>query len=474
METKEKLFLYEETAAKIESSIKQLQLQPGDKIASVRKISTEFHVSVNTVFQAYAILEAKGIIYSKPKSGYFISMSPKSAIISLKKNDLTLPTIVDITAMSAVMMKKAKEKEIVNFSILAPVNEHLPITKLNKYVTSSLYEISNDNYQYHLVDGHPALIKQLALKTFDWPNSISQDKILVTNGCMEAINLCLDAITKPGDIVAIESPTYHGILQSLEQRGLQALEIGVNPETGLCLDDLKEGLKKNKVAACIFMPNCHNPVGCKMPEANKIELVNLLGGLDIPLIEDDALGELSFHSAVFPAKAYDKYNNVLYCSSFSKTLAPGFRIGWVSGGKYHHAIEKLKYGSNMSTNSVLQAAIGKYLESGQYNKHIRKMRNALQSQMLKYLSTISEIFPAGTKLAIPQGGLSIWIELPPKIDAYALQKEALNKGVGICPGHIFSTSDFFHHYIRINYCPLWNHKTEKAINTLAKVLQRLT
>ncbi|SFD17480.1 transcriptional regulator, GntR family [Chitinophaga sp. CF118] len=468
-----KTFRYEAVAFKIEESIKNLHLQPGEKIASVRKVSTELRVSLNTVFQAFAILEAKGLIYAKPKAGYFVNVPPGKLSISQQKHSLALPATVDITAMATAMMKNAKENGIVNFSILAPVNEHLPITKLNKLVTMSLYEARNDNYQYPLVDGHSGLLKQIALKTFEWPHSIDQQKILVTNGCMEAVNLCLDAITKPGDIVAVESPTYHGILQSLEQRGLRALEIGVNPQTGLCLDDLKEGLKKNKVTACVFMPSCHNPTGCAMPEANKMELVHLLGKRNIPLIEDDALGELSYQNGSLPAKAYDQFDNVLYCSSFSKTLAPGFRVGWVSAGKYHTAIEKLKYGSNMSTNGVLQDAIGKYLESGQYDKHIRKMRLTLQAQMLRYISTISASFPNGTKISVPKGGLSIWVELPPETDAFALQKAALRKGIGICPGHIFSTSDFFHHYIRINYSPLWNNSIEKAIKVLAKVLRAL-
>ena len=188
------------------------------------------------------------------------------------------------------------------------------------------------------------------------------------------------------------------------------------------------------------------------------------------MIEDDALGELHYQAGVFPAKAYDNHDNVLYCSSFSKTLAPGFRIGWVSAGKYHSAIEKIKYGSNISTNGVLQDAIGRYLESGEYDKHIRKMRLALQSQMLKYLGTISANFPPNTKLQVPQGGLSIWVELPAGTDAYALQKAALEKGIGICPGHIFSASDFYYNYIRINYCPLWNIKVEKAIKMLGKLV----
>lgn len=468
----EKEFRYEFVATKIEETINKLKLQPGDKLPSVRAVSRKLTVSLNTVFQAFAILEAKGLVISRPRSGYVVNTFLSSINnVSTHKEDLSLPKVVEITAMATAMMKNAKENGIVNFSILAPVNEFLPITKLNKAVVQSLNELKNDNFQYPLVDGHPRLLKQIARRTFDWKNSIHQDKILITNGCMEAINLCLDTLTKSGEIIAVESPTYHGILQSLERRGLQALEIKVDPNTGICLEDLRLAIKANKIAACVFMPRCNNPTGISMPEANKIELVNLLGKAGIPLIEDDALGELNFQNEnSLPAKAYDTFDNVLYCSSFSKTLAPGFRIGWVSAGKYHAEIEKLKFGANISTNGVLQDAIGRYLESGQFEKHIRKLRLSLQVQLVKYLNVVAENFPPETKITVPQSGLSIWIELPKTTNAFEFQKKALQKGIGICPGHIFSTYEYFHHHIRLNYCPLINHKIDKAIITLAKLI----
>jgi DNA-binding transcriptional MocR family regulator len=465
-----KSFRYEQIAEKVEETIRVLNLKAGDKVPSIRQVVRDQKVSMNTAFQAYSLLEAKGTIVSRPRSGYVVNSMGTLNVPETKTYPM-LPADVEITSMAAAMMKNAKENGIINFSILAPVNEFLPITSLNKFVKASLAQAGNDNFQYPLVDGHPHLLKQIAKLSLEWQYPVASDKILVTNGGMEAINLCLDAITAPGDIIAVESPTYHGILQSLERRGLKALEIKVEPETGLCIEDLELALAENKVTACVFMPRCNNPTGFSMPERNKIRLVELLGEKNIPLIEDDCLGELSFDNVNgLPAKAYDKYDNVLYCSSFSKTLAPGFRIGWVSSGKYHQALEKLKFGSNISTNGIFQYAIAKYLESGLYNRHIRKMRNDLQGQMIKYIGAITEHFPNGTKLAIPKGGLSIWIELPNEIDAFDFQKKALSQGIGICPGHIFSSFNYFNNYIRLNCCPLWNNKIDKAIKVLAKIM----
>lgn len=468
--TSGKAFRYEQVATKIEDNIKALGLKPGDKILSVRKLSKELGVSLNTVFQAYANLEAKGLILSKPRSGYVINIPQDTIKPSNSVNHVPLPTSVEMTAMATAMMKNAKENGIVNFSILAPVNDILPIARLNKYVSSSLHETLYENYQYPLVDGHPTLLKQIVLRTLKWEKNIEYEKILVTNGCMEAINLCLDAITKPGDLVAVESPTYHGLLQSLEQRGLKAIEIGMSPTEGLNLKQLNEVLASYKITACVFMPSCNNPTGYSMSEENKKELVRILGEQSIPLIEDDALGELQYQQGSLPAKAYDQYDNVLYCSSFSKTLAPGFRIGWVSAGKYHSALERLKFGSNISTNGILQSAIGQYLESGLYDKHLRKMRLSIHSQMLRYVSAISSLFPKNTKLSLPNGGLSLWVELPEGTDAFRLQKTALKNGVGICPGHIFSTTSSYHHFIRLNFCPIWSPRIENGIRTISQLV----
>lgn len=468
-----KIFRYEQVAIKVEQAITTLGLCTGDKVPSVRKVSKELQVSLNTVFQAYSLLEAKGLIISRPRSGYIVNVLVKEMPVPEDRILESLPSTVEVTGMATAMMKNAKENGIVNFSVLAPVNEFLPVTKINKAVKASLDETRNDNYQYALIDGHPKLLKQIARHSFEWNYTVSPDRILVTNGAMEAINLCLEAVTKPGDIVAVESPTFHGILQSLEGRGLKALEIRVHPQTGLILSDLESALSKNKIAACVFMPRCHNPIGCSMPEENKLKLVRMLGERNIPLIEDDSIGELCFQTNhPLPAKAYDEFDNVLYCSSFSKTLAPGFRIGWVSAGKYHKELERLKFRSNISTTGVLQDAIARYLETGHFDTHLRRMRLALQKQMIRYIGAITAAFPQETRIFLPQGGLSIWIELPSNVDAYALQKQSLKEGIGICPGHIFSPDSYFEHFIRINYCPLWNFKIEQAIKTLAKLVHK--
>lgn len=474
---KDKTFRYEKVVLKIEELIAALDLKPGDKIPSVRNISRELSVSGSTVFQAYDILEARGVITSRPKSGFYISSFIKNTASCrlMEKNYIPLPSKVQINTMATTMMKNSREYGIINFSILAPVNEFLPITRLNKAVQESLKEASGHNFQYPLVEGHPRLLKQLSAATIQWQNILMQDQILITNGCMEAINLCLDAVASPGDTIAVESPTYHGILQSLESRKLKVLEIAARPGTGIILEELEKAIQTQNIKACVFMPRASNPLGSSMSEDNKKRMVEILGKAQIPLIEDDAMGDLQFSNiACFPAKAYDQYDNVLYCCSFSKSLAPGFRIGWVAGGRYHSKIEKLKFDSNISTTGVLQDAIGRYLETGRYGAHIRRMTASLQIQTAKYAEAVLGYFPPGIKVAQPKAGFSLWIELPSQINAIEFQKAALSNGIGLCPGQIFSMTGMYNNFIRINCGPLLSPKVESALKKLGALAGEIT
>lgn len=474
MKNEHALFRYEEVANKVTGIIKNLNLKAGERVPSVRQVSKDLQVSMATVFQAYHLLEAKGLIISRPRSGYFVNAAVKNTLIQKPPGKyIPLPSQVTLNNMIANMLKNIREFGVVNFSIVAPVNELLPISRMSKAVRDTLKDITGDSFQYPLIEGHPRLVKQIALQTFDWEKSLATDDILVTNGCIEAINLCLDAIAKPGDIILVESPTPYGILQCLESRNLLALEIITHPDTGLDIDQLELAITQHKIAACVLTTVCNAPIGCVMPKENIIRLVQLLSRHNIPLIEDDALGDLSFsHDRPLPAKAYDETNNVMYCASFSKTLGSGFRIGWVSGGRYHEQVKRLKYISNFFTNGILQDAIGRFLETGLYNAHVKGMKTALQQNLARYMDSINRYFPDEVKIAAPKGGFSIWLELPAHIDAWELHRRALQEGIGICPGQIFSTSSQYDNYIRINFCPIWNTKIDHHLEKLALLIKR--
>lgn len=474
MKNEHDLFRYEEIANKIEGIIKNLDLKPGDRIPSVRQVCKELDVSQSTALLAYRILEGKGLIISRPKSGYFVNTLAKNNLIQKPPQEKYIPLPINVTlnTMIANMLINMKQFGLVNFFIFAPVNELLPISRIGKAVRDALKDTGGDSFQYPLIEGHPRLVKQIVRQTFDWNVSLSTENILVTNGCMEAINLCLDAITKPGDIILIESPAPYGILQSLALRNLLALEIPVHPDTGLDLAQLETAITQHKVTACVLTTVINAPMGCAMSKENIIRLLKILKSNNIPLIEDDALGDLSFtHPRPLPAKAYDEDNNVLYCTSFSKSLGPGFRIGWVSGGIYHEKIKTLKYMSNFFTNGILQDAIGRFLETGLYNSHLKRMKIGLQQNLARYMDSINKYYPEEIKISTPKGGLCLWIELPANIDALELQRRAVKQGIGICPGQIFTASNQYDNYIRLNYCLLWTPKIDKHLQRLAQLIK---
>jgi DNA-binding transcriptional MocR family regulator len=475
MKNEHALFRYEEVAAKVAGIIKNLKLNAGERVPSVRQVSKELQVSLATVFQAYHLLEANGLIIARPRSGYFVNASIKNSQVPKAPGKyIPLPSQVTLNTMIANMLKNMREYGAVNFAIVAPVNELLPISRMSKALRDTLKDPTSDSFQYPLIEGHSRLVKQIVRQTLDWGTGLATDDILVTNGCIEAINLCLDAVAKPGDIILVESPTPYGILQILERLNLLALEITTHADTGLDLDQLELAIEQHTVAACVLTTICNSPIGCAMPKENIIRLVQLLSQNHIPLIEDDALGDLSFsHPRPLPAKAYDTTNNVLYCTSFSKTLGSGFRIGWVSGGRYHEQIKRLKYISNFFTNGILQDAIGRYLETGLYNAHVKNMKSALQQNLARYMGSINRYFPDEVKIAAPKGGFSIWLELPTTIDASALHRQALQHGIGIFPGQIFTTSSQYDHYIRINYCLMWNTKIDRYLEKLAFLIKRM-
>lgn len=302
---------------------------------------------------------------------------------------------------------------------------------------------------------------------------VRTEDIVITNGALEALNLCLGAVTRPGDSVLIESPTFYSALQSLERLGLRAIEVPAHPREGIELDALARAIDTHRPAACWLMTNFQNPLGSLMPEGKKRALVELLAARDVPLIEDDVYSELYFGAQrPLPAKAYDESGIVMSCSSFSKSLAPGWRIGWVLGGRYADRILRGKLALSLSTSAPSQAALATYLEHGGYDRHLRQLRQTLEQQRNQVMEAIARHFPPGTRTTHPDGGYFLWVALPPQVDALAVHRAALSLGVSTAPGPIFSVQDRFRHCLRLNYGHPFDARAQDGLATLGKLIAR--
>jgi DNA-binding transcriptional MocR family regulator len=468
--------LYLQVADGLEKMIHEEVLKIGDKLPSVRILSDEYGISMGTAFQAYYHLEGKGLIEARPKSGYYVRFNQKRFPgVPTSKTPAPVVSMVSVEDMIAAIYKNFSPADFTNFAIAAPSIELLPAAKLNKSVVHAFRHSKTSCVMYEEKQGNLELRKQVSKLSFNWGGKVHSDDVIITSGCMEALSLSLKAVTVPGDTVAIESPTYFGIFQLVESLGLKVVEISVDATTGIDLDCLERSIKKFNIKACVFIPNFNNPLGCCMPDENKKALVEMITRYKIPLIEDDIYGELYFgRSRPRTCKTYDKEGWVLHCSSLSKALAPGYRIGWTIPGRFTEKVLRLKMINTLTGASITQAAMAHFLSIGRYEYHLKKLRKALHTQHLRYVQGILEYFPADTKVSRPQGGLVLWMELNKKINSYQLYQEAMKQQISIAPGRIFSMQDHYSNYLRIGYGTPWNDTTERAVRILGNLVKKLS
>jgi DNA-binding transcriptional MocR family regulator len=465
--------LYLQIAGGLEKMISDEILKIGDKLPSVRVFSNEYGVSMGTAFQAYYHLEAKGLIEARPKSGYYVRFNMRRMPgLPRIADPEPVASEVSVQEMIATVYRNISSDDLVNFSISAPPLSLLPAAKLKK---SMLYALRNSRHQgvlYEDIQGNPELRRQLARHSFNWGGKFTAADVIVTAGCMEALVMCLKAVTRPGDTVAIENPTFFGIFQVIESLGLKALEIPTDPVTGIDPDQLGDAIRKFPIKACVFVPTFSNPLGSCMSDKKKDELVKLITHHRIPLIEDDIYGEMYF-GAHRPrtCKSFDKEGWVLYCNSMSKSLAPGYRIGWTIPGRFTQQVLLTKLMHTVTGTTLTQEAIAHFLGIGRYDYHLKKLRKALHTQSLRYLQGIMTWFPPDTKVSRPQGGFVLWIELPRQLNAYRLYQQAFRRQVAVAPGQLFSARGQFGNCIRLSYARPWDEEVEEALKTLGTLVK---
>ncbi len=474
--TERSMPLYAEVASRIVYLIEQGTLRPGDRVPSIRELSRQLQVSINTVKEAYSQLEDRRLLEARPQSGYYVRAHlPELPAEPVVRKPALKPTEVNLCDVYQMVMNDLHDPDLLQLGVAFPNPDLLPIDKLNRMLASESRRFRVQSVSYEIPPGCERLRKQIARRSLQTGCALSPDEIVITSGCVEAVVLALRAICKPGDTVAIETPVYFNFLQVIEDLGLKALEIPTSAQGGISLDALEYALEKNagQVKVCIVLSNFNNPLGGLMSDAAKRQLVELLERYQIPLIEDDIYGDLS-HSDNRPsvAKSFDKTGNVLLCSSFSKTLAPGYRVGWIAAGRFQKQIERGKLLSNVATASPPQLAIAEFLATGGYDHHLRSIRRAYARQVMIMGDTVGRAFPAGTRVSRPKGGFVLWVEMAAEIDALKLYEQAREEGITIAPGQIFSLEGKYRNCIRLN-AACWNPRIEMAIETLGRLAARL-
>ncbi len=465
---------YEELAEEIAQSIQAGVLKRGDRLPSVRQASASRKVSPSTVFEAYYLLEARGLIRARERSGYYVSAAarsrpPEPELIS---SPASISRAVDVSQLVFDILESSKTRDVVPFGSAFPSPLLFPLSRLAKSMASEVQHMDPWSTVDDLTPGNANLRRQIALRYLADGIQIHPDEIVITNGALEALNLCLQAVTRPGDAVIIESPTFYAVLQALERMGLNAIEVPTHPREGIDLAALAAALEQHKPKACWLMTNFQNPLGSLMSDEKKKTVVELLNAHEVPLIEDDVYSELYFGSKrPAAARSFDAKGLVMHCSSFSKCLAPGYRIGWAAPGRFTKDVIRQKLTTTLSTSAPTQAALASYLAKGGYDKHLRQLRHALSVQQDLMVQAVVRHFPQGTRATRPLGGYFLWIELPGKVNTIDIHRQALALGISIAPGPMFSAHRDFSNCLRLNYGHPWDERAEDAMRTLGRLIK---
>jgi DNA-binding transcriptional MocR family regulator len=468
---KKKKFLYEILAADISLKIDQQVFRPGEKLPSVREMHKVLNKSITTVSKAYELLESMDLIFARDRSGYYIRDSIHSGINKPKKSESNLsPKLIRRSSIVEEVLDSLGDESKIQLGVayISPVL--FPFSQYTKILKNLTKKEVRRAIVFDKPEGLLKLRQQISLKYMGLLKGIGPDDIIITNGCTEALVTCLLAFLNKGDIVAIEVPSFYGIFTIIENIGAFVLEIPTCPENGVDYDSLEKAVESKKIKCCILNSNFQNPLGSLISDSKKEKIVRLLNKHGIPLIEDDIYSELYYEKQrPLPLKHFDTKNLVITCSSFSKTLAPGLRVGWViPGKKFREKILKIKSGISISTSTLDQYILAKFIETGLYDKHLRRFRNILRKQLHLVVKAIDQYFPEEIAMVIPKGGFLLWIQLPKGVDSVRLYRDLLTENIVILPGPVCSSSEGFAEYIRLSCGSPFDDIMKNALKTIGE------
>ena len=460
-------YRYEELAGFITGLVRNGTLPPGSRAPSLRQICKQRRISLSAALQAYRLLEDRGVLEARPQSGYYV----RGGQVSLQLPAATRPpgkaTNVALSGVVLELLEYAADPRFVPLGCAIPSTDLLAAGRLDRFLARAARVKGVEYNTYSSLKGDLHLRQEIARRALRWGQALSPENIAITCGCTEALMLALKAVTRPGDTVAIESPTYFGLLHTLRALDLKVLELPTDAASGIDLSALERALVGGAITACLFSSSFNNPLGCTMPVEKKLVVLDLLSKHDVPLIEDDIYGDIHFgEQRPQPFMALDRAGNTLYCSSFSKTIAPGYRIGWIAAGRYLPKVLEHKFALTLCGPALPQLALADFLSSGSYDSHLRRIRRVFASNMEQMLRTIQDSFPQGTRASQPAGGFVLWVELPRSIRTGELFRAALDNGICFAPGPVFSTTGRYSHCMRISCGHNWHPRIEKGLRTL--------
>ncbi|HKU13898.1 MAG TPA: PLP-dependent aminotransferase family protein [Steroidobacteraceae bacterium] len=464
--------LYERVARLVESQISNGALRANERIPSVRAMSRTAKVSVSTVVQAYVHLENVGLIEARPQSGFYVRPPQPRRLPEPRPKPTHVRRPVSIANEVLDMCREALSREdFVPLNSASTSPAMYPTQRLNNLVREVLRDHPLNAGQCILPPGHEELRRQIAKRMALAGAPADPAHVVITSGTMDAITLALRVTCKPGDTVLVESPTYFGLLQSIEHLSLKVIEVPNCPVAGIDVDALRSAVRSTRISAAVLMPNFNNPSGSLTPDDAKREIVAILAGSEVPIVEDDIYGDLHF-GGTRPAslRAFDESGHVISCGSVSKTIAFGYRIGWAVSPQFHTEIARAKFYSSVACPTLQQLVLARYYASGGYDRYLRRVRSMLAMNSQHAIDAIARFFPEGTRVAQPPGGVVLWVELPANVDGAELFHTAAASRIGVAPGVVFSAKGDYRNYIRISCGLPWSPTLERAVEKLGRLV----
>ena len=465
--------LYRRVAAEIERQIRTGTLRVGERVPSIRNVKKQWQVSTSTAMQAYFWLENRGFIEARVRSGFYVRV-PDSDLAPEPgyEPQRAVPRDAGLDARLGQLLEAAPGS--LQLGAAVPTSDFFPVGKLNQAIRRIIRENPAHSCGYDFPPGNIELRRQIAKHASRQIRRGSWDEIIVSCGAMEGLTLSLRAVAKAGDVVAVESPTFFGILHMIRSLGMKPLEIPTHPRSGIDLDALEHSIRKRRVRACVIIGNCHNPLGYALSDDSKRNLAELSRRHRLPIIEDDLFGDLAFQEPrPHTIKFYDREGLVLLVSSFSKILGPGYRVGWVHAGRWQSTVEQLQFINTVAAPSLPQQVIAKFMETGGYERHLRRVRALLADRLQMTSRAIARYFPPGTRVTRPAGGFLLWVQLPRWVDAITLYQKALQQKIAVVPGPMFSATGKFGNCIRLSCGLPWSQRLDDSLATLGSIAERL-
>jgi DNA-binding transcriptional MocR family regulator len=466
-------YRYEELASFIAGLVSNGTLEPGTRVPSLRQISRQQQISISTALQAYRLLEDRSVIEARPQSGYYVARGRGKL---LRDSMLAAPPggsaarIAPGPADISRLLECAADPTLVPLGCAIPSASLLAAARLDRYLSRAARLSGEHHNRYTVPKGDLRLRRAIARRALRWGQALSAEDIVITTGCTEALTLALQAVARPGDAIAVEAPTHFGVLSALAALDLRPHELPADRRQGVDLSLLARALEHGAIKACLFSSSFNNPLGFTLTTERKLALLQLLATHQVPLIEDDIYGDVHFaRDRPTPFAALDHSGNTLYCSSFSKTVAPGYRIGWVATRRYVQRILERKLAFTLTGPALPQVALAEFLSTGGYDSQLRRLRRTFEDTIARAVRAVETGFPRGTRVTRPRGGYLLWVELPRTLRSRDLFERALKEGICFVPGDIFSASGRYGNCLRLSCGHAWNPRTEQALMKLGKM-----